>query len=416
MAEKGRNKLVLKLLIWLILLGAAGGGVYYYSTRETVIDVTAVRVTRSDVEQTISAISSGTVMPALQSKVTAGMMGKVAQVHVEEGDHAEAGDLLYELEHAELDAQVTLAEANLRVGQSRVEQVRIAADIYDEVSNSRLSLAKAQLDAAQADYDRIKSLADRKAVSQSDFDKVSLAYRVARENLAAAEAGREEMSVRREEVRAAETGIEQLGAALNLAREMREKAFVRAPFPCIVAKKLLEVGEAVAMGLPVAVLLQDGERYIVSPFDEANIREMTIGQRARISLDAYPDETFAGEVSYIAPMVTIVKDLSRTLELKVRILEHPERFVAGMSADVTLIADEKKDVLFAPSESLIRDEFAYVVEEGRAVRREVQLGIGNWERRELLSGLSENDLLITSVNIKALREGAAVRVVDELPD
>ncbi|HNR29357.1 MAG TPA: efflux RND transporter periplasmic adaptor subunit [Candidatus Hydrogenedentes bacterium] len=414
MAEKRRKSLAVTVIFWLVVAGALAGGLIYYFTREPVVEVTAVRVTRGAIEQTISAISSGVVTPGMQSRVSAAALGVVAAVHVEEGDRVEAGALLVELEHAELDAQVALAEANLEVGRSRLEQVRIAARINDEISSAQLAQARAQLEAAKADFDRIKSLADRKAVSQSDFDKIALAYRVSQETVAAAEAGRKEVLVRQEEIRAAETGIRQLEAAVRAAQVMREKAFVRAPFAGVVAKKLLHVGEAVAMGLPVVMLVQEQDRYITAPFDEANYGAMFVGQKARITLDAYPDREFEGELSYIAPVVTMVQDLTRTLDVKVRILTEPEKFVPGMSADVTLIADEKDDAVFAPSESLIRDEFAYVIENGRAVRRDVTVGIGNWERREILEGLREGEHLITSVNLKALRDGAPVNIVDEL--
>lgn len=414
MAERQRYRLGLTILFWLIVAGTAAGAVYYYATREPVINVTAEQVTRGMVEKTISAISSGTVMPGMQSRLAAVALGTIAKVHIEEGDRVQEGDLLFELDHGELDAQVSLAEANLRMGESRLEQVKIAAKIYDEISTARLGQAQAQLDAAKADYDRIKSLADRKAVSLSDFDKISLAYRVARETVTTAEAGRKEVEVRREEVSAAETGLQQLEAAVQVARAMREKAFVRAPFAGVVAKTLLEVGEAVAMGLPLAILVQEQDRYISTPFDEANIAEMYVGQKARITLDAYPGQTFEGELAYIAPVVTIIKDLSRTVDGKVRILTEPEKFMPGMSADVTLIAEKKDDVVYAPTESLVRDEFAYVIENGRAVRRGVKLGIGNWERREVIEGLREGETLVTSVNIKGLLDGAPVQVVDEL--
>ena len=414
MAERQRKHVGLTIAFWVMVVGAAAGAFYYYATRETVYKVTATQVARGMVEKTVSAISSGTVMPGIQSRIAAASLGVISKVHVKEGDRVQEGDLLFELGHEELDAQVTLTEANLRVGESRVEQVKIGAKIADEVSAAQLSQAQAQLDAAKADFERIKSLADRRAVSQSDFDKVSLAYRVAREMLATAEAGRKELEVRQEEVRAAETGLQQLDAALTVARALREKAFVRSPFAGVVAKIMFEVGEAVALGLPLAVLVQEQDRYISAPFDEANIKEMFVGQKARITLDAYPEQVFDGELTYIAPVVTIVKDLSRMLDVKVRIISDPEKFMPGMSADVTLISDKKEDTLYVPTESLVRDEFAYVIENGRAWRREVKLGIGNWERREILEGLREGETLVTSVNIKGLLDGVPLQVVDEL--
>ena len=398
-----------------MVLALALGGAGYYLFQEPVFEVTALTLERGPVEQTIAAVVSGTVTPAQKSMVAAGMLGTIKKVHVAQGDTVAQGDLLVELDHEELDAQLALAEANLKVGESRLEQARIGANISKDISATQLSQANAQREQAEAEFTRIKALADRKAVSQSDLDKVTLALKVARETQAAAVAGQRENQVRDEEVRSAESMIEQLRQAVQVADAIRQKGFVRAPFSGVVARTILDAGEAVAMGLPVLHLVRTDDMYVEAPFDEANAGQIHVGQICRIELDAYPDREFKGEVSQIAPVVAINPDLSRTLNIRVRILEAMELFIPGMSADVTIIAEQKPDALKAPSESLVRDEFAYRIENGRAVPHDVELGIGNWEFREILSGLNEGDLIVTSVAVKGLREGAKVRVVDELP-
>ena len=397
----------------MVLALPLAAGAYLYM-QEPEIAVTAAAVARGPVEQTVAAIASGTVMPARKSMVAAGGMGTIAAVYVAEGDQVQAGGLLVELDHAELDAQVTLAKANLKVGESRLEQARLAAAIYEEIAATRLSQTTAQWELAQSDYDRIKALSDKRAVSQSDFEKVEMALRVAREARAAATASQRENLVREEEIRSAVAAIEQLQAGVAVAEAARERAFVRAPFAGTVAKKLLDVGEAVAMGLPLLHLVQTSDCYIQVPFDEANAAEIALEQPVRITLDAYADTEFQGLVTYVSPAVSINPDLSRTLDLKVAITEGKEKFIAGMSADVTIIAQRKDNVILVPAESLIRDEYAYVLEGGRAVRREVKTGIGNWESQEILQGLREGETLITSVSVKGLEEGVKVRVVDEL--
>jgi HlyD family secretion protein len=173
-------------------------------------------------------------------------------------------------------------------------------------------------------------------------------------------------------------------------------------------------GEAVALGLPLVQLVNDANLYIEAPFDEANAAKIRVGFAARIEVDAFPGEEFPGEVTYIAPVVSMNRDLSRTIKVKVRVTRGGERLLAGMSADVTLIAQTKEGVLYVPSESLIRDELAYVIEHGRVVERRVQAGIGNWEHREIVSGLSEGEQFVTSVAAKGLRPGVPVRIVDAL--
>ena len=444
-----------KIIGWLIVVAAIVGAVMFYRSRETQIDVTATKLTRGHVEQTVTAMASGTVEPRLDSMVAAGTIGKVAAIPVKEGDRVKEGDVLVELEHQELDSQVALSEANLRAGQSRLEQTKIAAGIFEEIARTRLSQATAQFNLAKLDYERIRALSEKKAVSLSDFDKVAAALRVAQEAEAAAKAGQQETRVRQEEIHTAEAAIQQLEAALAVAREMRDKAFVRAPFAGVVAKIYVNIGEvvgssglggsslsggvaggtglgtgtsgggsagsigsssAVASAVAVVHLVQDTDIYIKSPFDEANMSYIKPGQKARITLDAYRGVEFSGVVDYISPTVTRNLDLSRTLDIDVKITDAQDKYIVGMSADVIIIAQEKEDTLFVPGESLIREEEVYVIENGRAMRRKVKIGVGNWQRREILEGVKEGDTIVTSLGVKALKNGVRVRVVESLSE
>jgi HlyD family secretion protein len=395
------------------LLGVAPA---YLLSREEVVDVTAMTVDRGRVEDTVTAIASGTVMARLDSMIASEIMGTVVTIHFEEGDHVEPGEVLAELNHAEWDAQVALAEANLKVGRSRLEQARLAATIYEEVAATRVSQTGAQLEQARSDFERIKTLAERKAISDSAFEQTALALRVAQEAAAAAKSSQRETLVRQEEIRSAEAAIEQLEAAVQVATATRDKAFVRAPFPGTVARVLCDQGQGVTLGMPLLQLVHVTDCYVEAPFDEANASEIAVGQNVRINLDAYRGVDFPGRVTYVSPTVTMNMDLSRTLNIKVSIEQGRERFVPGMSADVIIVADEKEDVLFVPTESLIREEYVYLIEDGRAARRDLKLGIGNWRTIEVLDGLSEGDTIVTSVSVGGLDDGVRVRVLDQLED
>ena len=139
-------------------------------------------------------------------------------------------------------------------------------------------------------------------------------------------------------------------------------------------------------------------------------------QKVRVTVDAYRDEEFPGRISFIAPIVTRNIDRSRTFDVEILIEGGKEKLVPGMSADVIVITDEKKDVLLVPSEALIREEEGYVIKNGYAVRRKVTVGIGNWLQREVLNGLEEGDQLITSISLKKLKDGIKVNVVEALEE
>jgi len=403
-----------KVFLWFLPLAAAAAAVAYYFMREPVLDVTATTVQRGAVEQTVTCVSAGTVMPQERASITAATFGIVQRLYVDEGDRVEAGAMIAELAHDDLDANVALAEANLRAGETRVQQAKQSIAVMREIAATRLRQARAQFDLAKMDYERTQALSEKKAVASSDVDRVQLSYRVAVESVAAAEAGLREIDVREQEIQIAEQGVAQLRAALDLARATREKAFIRAPFPGVIAKKFVEAGEAVTPGMPIVHLVNESERYVVAPFDEANAPLIRVGQRARLLLDAYPDAHFNGEVTYVSPAVSVNPDLSRSVDVKVRLSADADKFVPGMSVDVVLVVDRKDNVLYVPSEALVRDQYAYVVQGDRAVRREVTVGIGNWETREIIQGLAEGETVVTSVALKGLKDNARLRIVEEL--
>jgi len=338
----------------------------------------------------------------------------VVNVPHEEGDRVEEGELLVELNHAELDAQVKLAEANCRVGQSRFEQSKMAAGIYERVSGTQVGQTGAQLQQAKVDFERIKALSERGAISKGDLDKAALALKVATESASAAKASQGENQVRQEEIKMAEATIEQLEAAVQVAKAALDNTMVKAPFSGVIAKVFRDKGEAVTMGMPLLQLVEPNDSYVEAPFDEANAAEIKLGQKARINLDAYRGVDFVGVVEFISPVVTMNPDLSRTLNIRIKVQDSAEKFLPGMSADVVILIDEKADVLFAPTESLIRGEAAYVIEGGRARRRDVKTGLGNWNTVEVTEGLKEGDMLITSVSLADLADGVRVEVVDSL--
>ncbi|MDX9974197.1 MAG: efflux RND transporter periplasmic adaptor subunit [FCB group bacterium] len=411
-----QKRVVIRSLVWVIVVAGAAVGGFEFMTKQDPLEITAAKVERGRVEETVSAISSGTVMATKDARISAEIMGKIISIPVEEGDHVNAGDVVLELNHEELDAQVRLAEANLEAGRSLGNQAVIGAGIYRDVAETQVSQAKAQRDQAAADLRRLRALYEQKAISRAEYDKVALAARVADETYQAALANQRQNETRQEEVKSSQSNIEQLEAAVEVARAMRAKATIRSPYAGVVSKILVDEGESVTPGFPLMQIVEDDERYVEAPFDEANAAQMKLGQHVRINLDAYRGADFPGVVTYIAPVVILNPDFSRTLNVKVRVEEDQEKFVPGMSADVVLLVDEKNDVLYVPSEAIIRQQYVYVVEDGKAVRREVKTGIGNWARTEVLEGLQEGDLVVTSVSIKELQPGVPIAVVEKLKD
>ncbi len=413
MAKVGYKNYLIQFLLLLTFITTIAGIVYYFFFYTPPIQVTVDTVKKGKVQQTVSAFASGTVMANRRSMIAGGMIGIVAKIHVKEGQSVSKDDILIELNHDDLDAQVALAEANLLVAETRLEQARVGYEVAKNLSESQINQTQAQLKQAEADLERARKLQVQGILSPGELEKVELAYKVAKEAYQSALTGVKEIQVREQEIKAGETAIVQAKSALRSAEAVRDKAIIRAPFDGVVANINVHEGEGIAMGIPLMYLVDNTDLYIEAPFDEANAGQISLNQKTRIELDAFPGQVFMGEVYEISPVISISKEFTRTFMVKVKFLEQGP-FLVGMSADVTVIVSEKDNVLYVPSESLIRDEFAYVVEGNKAVRRPVTIGIGNWETREIINGLKEGETIVTSVGIKGLVDGVRIKIVPSL--
>jgi HlyD family secretion protein len=136
------------------------------------------------------------------------------------------------------------------------------------------------------------------------------------------------------------------------------------------------------------------------------------GLPARISLDAFPDQSFPGHVRRVAPYVLDQEKQARTVEIEAT-FDDPEKagLLAGYSADVEVILDERADTLRLPTSVILPDKTVYLYDAaaGTIVVRPVETGIANWEFTEILGGLTAGDRVVSSIDRDGVAAGAAVK-------
>jgi multidrug efflux pump subunit AcrA (membrane-fusion protein) len=389
MAKQSKSGLFLKALVWLVILGAAGAAVAWYATREPVFEVTVQKLARGPVEETIAAISSGAVMPESKAMVAAATIGVIEQVHVEEGQAVNEGDLLVELQHAELDAQVEVAKANLAAARIRLEQAKLGVEVSREMSQSRVGQAGAQKDAAQADYARMKALLAQQAISASEMDKMTLALRVAQEAQNAANTGVKESVVREQDVASADALIEQLEAGIKAAEAARDRSFVKRAHQWRRCEDQPAQGRGHRHGRapPPPRRQQLGKAMSRRPLTRQTPRRSRLGQEARIELDAYRRPRVQGRGDLRLPghhpehgpqphFHRARQDPRGSREVRRRHVRvgHHHRAAQGRRPQGPGGVARARGVL------LRRREWP-------RHKREVTLGIGNWEYKEVLTGL-----------------------------
>jgi membrane fusion protein (multidrug efflux system) len=146
---------------------------------------------------------------------------------------------------------------------------------------------------------------------------------------------------------------------------------------------------------------------------ERDFNKISLGQKAKVFVDAYPDKTFEGVVDNVAPVIV---GTSRTADVRVKI-ENPENLLLpGMFARVRILLYQKKDTLVAPNDALQgkeNEQFVFVVkpDDKKVVKTPVVVGYSKVDYAQIDSGIRENDLVVVS-GFERLKEGAKTRIIE----
>jgi HlyD family secretion protein len=374
----------MKKWIILALIAAAAIAAYVVSQRPDALHVSAVPVSRGDVIASVTNTRAGTVDACRRAGIAPATGGSIVGLYVADGDLVRKGQLLLELWNADYKAQVTLAERDAAASQSTSRQACVTADVSKRTA------------------DRLVKLSEKKVASE---DQVERAVGEAESAAAACDASK------------AVTRVKE--AAVELARATLERTQLRAPFDGVIAEINGELGEFVTPSpigvatLPTVDLIDNSCLFIRAPIDEVDAPSVRAGLKAWITLDAFKDRKFSGQVRRVAPYVLDLEKQSRTVDVEA-VIDDPDMQVLlpGYSADVQVILDERHDVLQVPTSAILDDSAVFVIPEGggRLEKRVIQPGLSNWEFTEVVSGLKEGDLVVKSVD----REGVADGVVAQI--
>ncbi len=352
--------------------------------------VPAVRVERRDLEQHV--VASGRVMAPAQVNVATMVPGLVVAVGAVEGQHVKAGDLLIQLEDAEAQAQVAQARAAVEQASARVEQLRRVGAI---VATQSLSQSQSNLDRAQTEFDRLEKLAAAGAIPQVQLDDARRNLDVARAQKNAAEAQQLASAPLGADSRVALGALLQAQAQLAGANVRLSQLRLTAHQDGTVLTRSVELGDTVQPGRTLLVLAADGDAQLVFQPDERNLARVALGQKARASADAYPQDVFDAEVSWIAPSVDAQRG---TVEIRLKVPKPPAFLRPDMTVSIDLDVARREKVLVLPTETIrgLSSPKPYVlVEEGeRAVRKDVVMGIRGEGSVEIVSGVEEGALVI----------------------
>lgn len=371
------------LLIPVVVLALFFG--YRYLTREKPISVAVQAVDSGAVEATVANTRAGSVKARHRANLTPPIGGQIATLNVRKADTVKSGQVLLTLWNKDLMAEVQLAKSEVVAAEATVREACLMADL------------------AQRQAGRQKDLRQHRASSESNYDEAVAASR-AKKAVCEAAVARRAVSA----------------AKVDAASAMVERTILIAPFDGIVAAVNGEVGEYLTPSppgiptLPAVDLINMETLYVAAPIDEIDAAQIRPGMAVKISLDAFPKQSFKGRVRSIAPYVLEQAKQARTVEIEADFLNHsaPGNLLAGYSADVEIILDTRPEVLRIPTEALMKDGFVYVLhpEKNRLERRSIKTGLANWKFTEVSSGLAQGDRVVTSIDRQGLKDGVLVQI------
>lgn len=373
--------------------------------------VRTVVAVRNSIQQHL--VASGRVWVPTRVQVAAQIPGRVVAVSVKEGQRVKRGDLLIQLDDAE--AQATVVQSDVAVDQAgaRVDQLRRVGAV---VANEDLRQAVTNLDHARTDLDRTARLAASGVVPPVDLENARLPVALARAQQNAAEAKQLSAAPMGADSRILRTSLLQ-AQAQRVANKVRlAQTKILAPQDALVLERNVEPGDVVQPSRILLVLAAgDDPMQLTFEADERNIAMIHIGQKARVSADAYPQEVFDANVNYVAPSIDPARG---SVEIRLGIAAAPAFLKPDMTVSVDLMVAAKAGVLTLPSDAVhsaaSTRPWLFAVENYRIVRNDVTLGIRGEGSVEILSGLREG-LEVALPDARVLRVGQRVRAFREVP-
>jgi membrane fusion protein (multidrug efflux system) len=302
----------------------------------------------------IYAIYSGTapIEAYAEADVIAKVAGEVREILVEEGDDIKQGQVMARLDGDRLRLELSQSEANLRK--------------------------------LQRDFERNVDLKEKGLISSGDFDKI-----------------RYEM--------------EALEASYNLARLELDYTQIRAPIDGVVSNRFIRRGNAIAVNEPAFRVTSFDPLVAYLHVPEREYRNIRKDQIVGIDIDALQGQRIVAAVTRVSP---IVDPETGTFKISIEISDEQRRIKPGMFGRISIVYDEHNDVLQIPRSAILEESgetSVFVVEGDRAVRRSVTTGYSNSGMIEVITGLADNDRVITVGHV-GLKDDAVVTVINATED
>lgn len=341
---------------------------------EQKVNYKSATVQRQDISTSITA--TGTIEPVTEVEVGTQVSGIIDKIYVDYNSEVKRGQIIAELDKTNLLSKLASAQSNL-------------------------SNAKSDLTFQTANFNRYKTLYEKGLVSAHDYENAKLTYDKATQTV----------RVQQQAVQEAQTNL--------------GYATITSPIDGVVLSKKVEEGQTVASSMTTPTLFiiaQDlTDMRVIADIDEADIGGVKEGQRVSFTVDAFPDDTFQGEVTQVRQQATTTSNVV-TYEVVISAPNNDMKLMPGLTANVTIFTMEKKDILavptkalrFAPNEAIMTEKQSisdvesknklWTLDGNTFKAHAVEIGASNGTLTEILNGIDEGVKVLTDFSLEEEEE------------
>jgi HlyD family secretion protein len=398
--------------IWFALALLAVLALLYSYLHQTPLKVRAASVERGPIRSLVS--TNGKVEPIQNFEAHAPIATTVKRLLVREGDHVRKGQLLLQLDDADIRTQAARALAQVKTAQADQSALKTGGTQEEVLTlNSQLVKARSARDLAQRNLDAFRRLQQEGAASPGEVRQADDALQRAQADVTLLEQKQKDRYSQPETARIQAQGAE-AQAAYDAAEAALLKSSVRAPFDGIVYSLPVKQGAFVQDG---ELLLQEADlsRMLVRAFvDEPDVGRIQVGQRVEVIWDALPGRTWTGTVNTVPSTVKL--RVSRNVGETTCIVDNRDlRLLPNINVGVTIVIAEHSNVLTLQRDALRIDDskpYVFKIVDHHVKKQAIEFSLQNLTRVEITSGLSAGDVVaLPAEESKPLFNGAAVKVV-----
>ena len=406
--------IVIVVILLIVLISGKKAGWFGKSGNFKEVEVTSIRLI--DIVETVAA--TGKIQPEVEIKLSSEVSGEIIELPIIEGQQVKKGDLLVSI-------NPDLVQAMLDQSQAGLQNIK-----------AQLTQAEANLANVKINFERNKSLFEKGVISRSDWERSQTDYEVAQAN-----------------VRSAYYNVESAKSSVKQSRDNLSRTAIFAPRDGTISKLSVELGERVVgtaqmAGTEIVRVANLNNMEVEVDVNETDIVKVNVGDSTIVEVDAYLKREFKGVVTEIANTAenTLSVDQVTNFKVKVRILpdsykdltvnrsDNYSPFRPGMTATVDIITNLKEKIIGVPISSIViktdtssttaqqvvketkstkaeKFECVFVKEGDVAKLRVITTGIQDDSNIEIISGLKEDDLVITgpyNTVTKILKPGSKV--------